>query len=487
MSPTVTEASGTCGFSPGFALGWHPAIDTSNIAANHSLIGTSLAALKPSLCTIAHMEGLTDTIAAPITPPGSGAVAIVRLSGPRALPIALAVTGRQTLRPRHAHHVTYSTGDDGLAVYFPEGASYTGENSVELSLHGSPASVELLLQTLGTHGCRPAKPGEFTLRAFMNGRLDLAEAEGVRATIEATTAKQLRLANELRSGATVSLVGKVHDAAATVLAMVEAATDFSEETGELDTALALARIADAQSFTLSLLATQNATRVLRQGLQIAILGRPNAGKSSLFNRLLAYDRSIVTPVPGTTRDTVTGQIVVAGVPVTLTDTAGIRESNDHIEQEGVARSLAAASSADLVLWVFDSQLGWTPEEDKIVADITAPVIVIGNKADVAQPPAPALAVSAKTGEGADIVLREIGAQIAVLGEPTFLLDRHYDLLIEVGNSLEEARFAIADPAMPDDVATVPLRAVIRLSGQILGREVPADVIDAVFANFCIGK
>lgn len=441
------------------------------------------------------MQNLTDLIVAPITGPGPAAVTVVRLSGPKSFLVAAQVFNPFPENPK-SHRALYGrfvTGDDGLALPFAQNHSYTGDESVELSVHGSPASVRELLEACHQAGARPAGPGEFTLRAFMNGRLDLAQAEGVRATIEAQTQTQLRFANRLREGDLTRAVLEIKDLCLTVLAMVEASVDFSEEIGDLDHAAALQTCKAADQKLDELLATESVTRLHREGAVVALVGLPNAGKSSLLNALLKQDRAIVTPVPGTTRDTLEETVELDGLLVRLIDTAGLRETPDEIERQGVERARHAASHADLVLYLFDSNQGWTPEDQTLFSEFDSrPVLEIATKSDLPQPPTlkkpNALPVSTKNGDGLSTLITTVSRNLLDrTEEPTPLLERHYPLLRQAQESLSEAKKVFQNPNLPDDLASVALRQAIRILGEITGETAGPDLIDQIFSKFCIGK
>ncbi|MBC8066268.1 MAG: tRNA uridine-5-carboxymethylaminomethyl(34) synthesis GTPase MnmE, partial [Chlorobia bacterium] len=323
---------------------------------------------------------LFDTILAPITGPGPAPVAIVRLSGPDSWRIAHTLSnGRSDSEPKLAQYLAFCTGDDGYLILFEAGKSYTGEECAEISIHGSRASVNALMEAAKLNGARLAEPGEFTQRAFMNGRIDLTEAEAVRDTIEAETSAQLRMANLLRDGALHRLLKAQADSLIGVLAAIEASVDFSEEIGEVDPQALNSRIESVQMTLAELLDTASTGRILREGLRIAIVGPPNAGKSSLLNRLLGQDRAIVTDTPGTTRDYVEERADFDGFPVVLVDTAGLRETNDPIEAIGVQKSRAIAANADLIWFVTDAR----DPVDPSLFSFEHPVVSIANKIDLA--------------------------------------------------------------------------------------------------------
>ena len=306
----------------------------------------------------------TQTICAPITAVG-GAVATLRLSGPRAWRIAAQVFSPWPVdvEARRALYGHFLHGDDGIALPFAEGSSYTGEESVELSVHGSAKSVQALMRACIEAGAREAQPGEFTLRAWMNGRIDLTQAEGVRATVEAQSEVQLRQANALREGRLGQEIKTWRDELTGVLAMVEASTDFGEEVGELDRPRARGRLESVRGQMQTLLASAAVRRKVQNGVQVALVGRPNAGKSSLLNALLREDRAIVTPIAGTTRDTLEESVEIYGFAVRLIDTAGLRESDDVVEQIGVQRTRVAIARADYLWFVYDASAGWTAEDE----------------------------------------------------------------------------------------------------------------------------
>ncbi len=425
-----------------------------------------------------------DTIVAPITALG-GAVGVLRLSGPSALAVARAVFSGPEPEPRRAVYGAFSQGDDGLLVYFPAGSSYTGEESVEMSVHGSPASVYALVAACVAEGARRAEPGEFTLRAFMNGRMDLTQAEGVRDTVNAATDAQLRQANLLREGALRDTVRSLRHDLVGVLAMVEASTDFSEEVGEVDKVAALDKCSTVWDRTFELVQTASAARIVREGVSVAIAGLPNAGKSSLLNALIGSDRAIVTEVPGTTRDTVEETVDLFGVPARLIDTAGLRNTEDFVEALGVERSRNAIENSDVVWYVYDSSLGWQNADDALVSAIERPVIIVRSKCDLGGS-GEGLAVSSTDRKGLNELLKATSERVRP-GEASALVNsRHAPLLRDALQSLEQAMTTLSSP-FPSDLVAVDLQGAIRTLGEITGETASPDVIDRIFRDFCIGK
>lgn len=449
-----------------------------------------------------------DTIVAPITGMQPAAVAIVRVSGPESWEVAARVFPSWPASPEShkAHYGRFVIDDDGLALPFSEGHSYTGEQAVEFSIHGSPASVQALVAACIHEGARMARPGEFTERAFLNGRMDLTQAEGVRDTVEAETARQLEMANELRSGALRTEIGALRDMLIKLLSAVEASVDFSEEIGDLDVAAASQLLVEVGVRFDLLLQTARAGRILRKGYEIAIVGPPNAGKSSLLNALLGADRAIVTPIEGTTRDTIEEKVDFDGLPVVLIDTAGLRDTDDPVESIGVQRARAAAARADEIWYVFDATLGWSDADEQAVSDLggrpssvaehatdalRAPSIrLLANKADLIPRNARvygALRVSALTRSGLDQLIKETAE--AALHAPTglpFIQTRHEGPLREAQEALQHALETIRHHR-PHDLLSVDLRLALSSLGEITGETASEDMIQRMFRDFCVGK
>ncbi len=443
------------------------------------------------------MTQSSDTIAAIATAPGAGGVGIVRLSGPRARAIAETVCARP-LRPRHAHHARFrdddaSVIDDGLALLFVAPASYTGEDVVELQAHGSPVVLQQLLARCRALGARLARPGEFSERAFLNGRLDLAQAEAVADLIAAGDLRAARAARRSLDGVFSARCEAIAAELLHLRVYVEAMIDFSDEPidalGGDEVARRIADLADALA---ALEQDAERGRKLRDGLHVVIVGPPNAGKSSLLNALAGSERAIVTDIAGTTRDLLQETVRIDGAELTLVDTAGLREAGDAIEREGMRRARAELQRADLALVVVDAR---EPERGlaAVAADVDAVAdrIVVHNKIDLAAPgprAAGALAVSARTGAGLDALRaqlqRRLGAGTA--GEGAFTArQRHVDALREAAAALDEAATTLRGEAL--ELTAEALRSAHDAVGTITGRVGADDLLGHIFSSFCIGK
>ena len=441
-----------------------------------------------------------DTIAAIATAPGAGGVGIVRLSGTHARTIAEATCGLR-LRPRHAHYARFAAGDgdtidDGIALWFRAPASYTGEDVVELQAHGSPVVLEQLVQRCVELGARRARPGEFSERAFLNGKLDLAQAEAVADLIAAADANAARAARRAVDG---EFSRRVDALSADVLAIrvhVEAAIDFADE--PIDTlggAQLRARFAAAAHALDELLRAAERGRRLRDGLHAVIVGPPNAGKSSLLNALAGSDRAIVTDIAGTTRDLLHEVVRIDGVELTLVDTAGLREGGDAIEREGMRRARSELGRADLAIVVLDARD--IDAGRAAVADAITDVpqrLWLHNKADLLVEASPDnaadhLHVSAHTGLGLEALhtrLRALAQRESSTGEGTFTARaRHVDALRQAQGELALAREQLDAEAL--DLAAESLRHAHDALGEITGHVRADDLLGHIFSSFCIGK
>ncbi len=427
-----------------------------------------------------------DTICAPITAPG-GAVSIIRLSGPDAWSIASSHFHNFPSDPRshRAYYGRFSNGDDGLLVLFANGQSYTGEESAELNLHGSSASVSMLIAALEQSGCRLARPGEFTERAFLNGRLDLSQAEAVNDTVRAVTDRQLALANELRSGSLLQSVTDLTNQIFGVVAAIEATVDFSEEIGDLNSDQALSTLAVVAEQLSELLTAADQGRYVREGIRIAIVGPPNAGKSSLLNRLLGVERAIVTDIAGTTRDYVEETCILAGLQCVLIDTAGLRtDTSELVESIGIQRARAIAASADVIWYVFDSAVGLTHQDRAEIKQFGKPVTLVANKSDqtVAED---GIAISTYTGDGIrDLIgsLKDFAPDLSGVVPNR----RHAGHLGSARDSIELAIEGLRHDH-PSDLLVTHLKSAVHELGLITGETADQDLLARIFSDFCIGK
>jgi tRNA modification GTPase len=429
----------------------------------------------------------SDTIVALITGVLPSPVAWLRLSGPDAYEVARNVFHPWPEFPKSQQAVYggYAHGDDGIALPFPEGHSYTGEETVELSLHGSPFSVRTLLDACMSAGARQASPGEFTMRAFMNGRLDLTEAEAVAETIEAETERELKEALRVRGGALSLAVSGIRSELLDVLAAIEASVDFSEEIGEVDHIKIADSSAQIANRIATLLIRGRRAYLARRGLRVAIVGQPNSGKSSLLNALLGFNRAIVSPSPGTTRDTIEESVQINGVRIILTDTAGLREGQDEVEKLGVERTADAAKHADLLIYVYDAARGWTSTDDDLLSRLEGPVILVGNKCDIASA-AVGIAASAKEGTGVELVSAALTSDLNYELTDPAVNDRQQALLQLAQSSVNECSEAASAELPPDLLSTLLNEAILQL-GRITGETATPDMLDEIFSRFCIGK
>lgn len=446
------------------------------------------------------MPTTTETIVAIATPPGRGGIGVVRVSGDALCEIATALCGG-TPEPRRARLVEFVDAagapiDRGLVLYFPAPHSFTGEDVLELHAHGSPRVLDRLVRRACELGARPARAGEFSERAFLNGKLDLAQAEAVADLIEARSEAQARAALRSLDGEFSRHVEAVGQAVLRLRVGIEAAIDFSEDASESASQTTLQHLfASATAQLEELLAVTRRGVRLTDGLHAVIVGEPNVGKSSLMNALAGNDRAIVTDIPGTTRDVLRESIVLDGVELTLADTAGLREAADVVEGEGIRRARAELARADLVLLMVDRAAA-TDNLDRLaeVPD-TAMRIGIVNKIDI-DGAAPrreerdgkvTIALSARTGEGLDLLCAEL-RRVALGGEAdgVFSARTRHVLALEGARSHLAAAHAAFGNATPELVAE-DLRGVQQALGEITGAFTSEDLLGAIFATFCVGK
>lgn len=453
-----------------------------------------------------------ETIAAISTPPGRGGIGIVRVSGPRAAEIAVQLVrlGHPLAhgRARLAEVLEDSSPeaariDEALVTFFAAPHSYTSEDLVEIAAHGSPVVLELLLHRALELGARLAEPGEFTQRAFLSGRLDLTQAEAVRDLIDAQTLTQARMAASQLGGSLSHRVTPVKHALVELVALLEAGIDFAEDDLDVTPASEIDQRISALLPPLSSLAASFARgRIVHDGLTLAIVGRPNAGKSSLFNQLVERDRAIVTATPGTTRDLVTERIALDGIPLELVDTAGLREGQEEAEQMGIARSREALSDAALVLIVLDATESLNDEERALFDAVAGrPALVVLNKSDLpcARSLAtfsatdlrqiPALRTSALTGEGIAELRKKI-VELATGGaaaEPGMLTNlRQHEAIETCIRALKDAQ-AANEQKIPHEMILLDLYRALWALDSLTGQTTPDDILNLIFSTFCIGK
>lgn len=456
---------------------------------------------------------MDDTISAIATALGVGSIGVIRLSGPDSLAIADRIfTGREKPGKDNARKLLYGhildrkgqPIDEVLAVYMPGPHSYTGEDVCEIQCHGGRQALQEILSLTYQAGARPAEPGEFTKRAFLNGRLDLAEAESVMDIINAKSRQALVAANRGHEGGLSRKVRELRKKLRDLVVQLEAAIDYPEEDIEEVTYDRAAEVlAEGQAAVARLVRQGSAGRILREGLRTAIVGRPNVGKSSLLNSLLQADRAIVSNIPGTTRDIIEEQMTIGGIPLVLTDTAGLRDTEDLVEKIGVERSRAALEDAQLALVVLDGSQPLSGEDRELLRSLKdRKKLILVNKSDLPQMldteglqreygRSDVIVLSVKTGEGMEQVeqwLREFVYGEGSDNESSSMTQnaRQQDLLEKALRSLEDALEG-ARQHLPYDCLTIDLTQTLHDLGEITGEDVPDEIIDEIFAQFCVGK
>ncbi len=447
---------------------------------------------------------LRDTIVAISTPVGRGGLGVVRLSGPQSRAIAERIL-------RYPHEPSWrswtselaelvdgdgATVDQVVVSFFERPRSYTAEDVVEISCHGSPVVLRFCLERAVERGARIAEPGEFTLRAYTNGRIDLPRAEAVRDLIDATTLYQARVAAQQMEGSVSRRIQPAKEQLVQLIALLEAGIDFAEDDVSVASAHEiLPRIGIVEARTRELVASFAAGSLVYQGFTLAVAGRPNVGKSSLFNRLLQQDRAIVTDMPGTTRDTVSESTSIEGIPVKLVDTAGIREAKDVVENLGIERSYQAMADADLTLLVLDASAELTEEDEALLARLSdRRPLLVGNKCDLPallSGIADLLPVSAITGFGIEALRQAILARLAPEGlaapeSGSITNVRHEALLRESLEALANARKAV-EFEIPHEMLLLDLYAALRPLDAVTGATTADDILNRIFSTFCIGK
>jgi tRNA modification GTPase len=444
-----------------------------------------------------------DTIVAISTPPGRGGIGVVRLSGEKSRSIAEQILRFRDVvwRPWSSQlaellDISGAVVDNVVVAFFAAGRSYTSEDVVEISCHGAPVVLRHCLERAVEAGARLAEPGEFTLRAYVRGRIDLPQAEAVRDLIDATTLYQARVAAQQMDGSVSRRIRPVKEQLLELIALLEAGIDFAED--DISVASAedlLARLDPIERALQQMVASFRTGRLVFEGFSLAIVGRPNVGKSSLFNRLLEQERAIVTEIAGTTRDTVSEATTMAGIPVKLVDTAGIRHSDDKVESLGIERSYQAMADADLTILVVDLSVEFAAEDEALLKKLSdcAP-LAVGNKADLprqCEAPVSMLPVSATTGEGIAELKQAIVKRLAPEGlaapeSGSITSVRHEALLKESLEALENGRRAIGFN-LPHEMLLLDFYAALRPIDAVTGATSADDILNRIFSTFCIGK
>ena len=445
-----------------------------------------------------------ETIAAIATAPGRGGVGVIRVSGSDLLPVALALTGK-TPKPRYATLTDFkaadgSTIDSGLLLYFPDPNSFTGEDVLELQGHGGPVVMQMLLARCLDLGARLAEPGEFSRRAFLNGKLDLAQAEAVADLIDAATTSAARSAVRSLQGEFSKAIHSLTDELINLRMLVEATLDFPEEDIDfLKAANAFGRLETLQLKLAEVFDRAGQGKLLQTGLHVVLAGQPNVGKSSLLNRLAGDDLAIVTPIAGTTRDALRSTIQIEGIPLHIIDTAGLRETEDEVEKIGIERSWREIERADVVLLLVDARAGIAEADREILARLPERLkrITIYNKIDLSgklaerhdEPDTTAISLSARSGQGIELLRQEL---LNIAGwhqaEDVFIArERHLRALAAAQEHIAAARNVVEGPLPALELFAEELRLAQQSLGEITGEFTADDLLGVIFSRFCIGK
>ena len=456
--------------------------------------------------------GQGETIAAIATAivPQQGSVGIVRLSGATASAIAQTLFDAPGQQPWQSHHILYGyirdphnqqMVDEALMLLMFSPRSYTREDVVEFHCHGGIMAVQQVLQLCLAQGARLAEPGEFSLRAFLNGRLDLTQAESIADLVSAQSPQAAQTALAGVQGKLTGPIRELRAACLDILAEVEARIDFEDDLPPLDEVIVTQRLTQVLQSVTAILATAHQGELLRSGLQVAIVGRPNVGKSSLLNAWSRSDRAIVTDLPGTTRDVVESQLVVGGIPIRVLDTAGIREANDQVEKMGIERSRSAAQSADLVIFTIEAHQGWTAADAELYQYIHhRPFILVINKVDLLeaktalalpelhQPPVyTAAALNQGIADLEKAILQAVQGDLVQASNLEITINqRQAAALTRARAALKQVQMTIANQ-LPLDFWTIDLRTAVHALGEITGEEMTESMLDEIFSRFCIGK
>jgi tRNA modification GTPase len=454
----------------------------------------------------------SDTIVALATPPGRGGIGIVRLSGPHSLSILRLLIAAPSLEPQpnvlHLHHIhDPATGDlldEAMVCYFKAPHSFTGEDVVEIHAHGSPILLRAIVDGSLKLGARMADAGEFSLRAVSNGRMSLTEAEAIRDLIDAQTDAAVKQATRQLKGEISKILQPLKDKLLNIIVRLESSLEFVEDDlAALEQQEMIASLSKVRGECDELANTFSRGRMIRDGIRVALLGRPNAGKSSLFNALLGHARAIVTELPGTTRDTITESVGIAGVPVALTDTAGLRVAKDQIESIGVDRTKRAAADSDLLVLVVDGSIEVGDQDRAAIREVSnTPYIIAVNKADLPSfsatraaslangKSATVVSVSAKTSAGIDDLRAAIVQPFAngrAHGSGLLITNaRHHDLLRRASDAIQSSESLLAQAAS-EELVLVGLHNALRYLGDLTGQTTPDEILGQIFSTFCIGK
>ncbi|MEL7077520.1 MAG: tRNA uridine-5-carboxymethylaminomethyl(34) synthesis GTPase MnmE [Cyanobacteria bacterium J06582_2] len=454
------------------------------------------------------IQGETIVAIATAIAPQQGSVGIVRLSGTRSLAIAKSLFYAPGKQEWSSHRIIYGyirdpetkqTVDEALLLLMMQPRSFTREDVAEFHCHGGIMAVQSVLQLCVAQGARLAQPGEFSLRAFLNGRIDLTQAESIAELVSAQSHQASQIAVAGLQGKLGSPIKDLRTICLDILAEIEARIDFADDLPPLDEAEIEQQLEAVLTQVKEILATAEQGELLRRGLKVAIVGRPNVGKSSLLNAWSRTDRAIVTDLPGTTRDVIESTLVVEGIPVQVLDTAGIRETGDMVEKIGVERSRRAAENADLVLLAIDGSSGWTDGDREIYEQVKhKPLILIVNKIDLAQPKSitksaikRVVYTSATNGQGISDLERQIVSlanqgKVMMANSEVAVNQRQAAALVRARVALEQVQQTVKNQ-LPLDFRTIDLRGAIQALGEITGEEVTESVLDRIFSRFCIGK
>ncbi len=445
-----------------------------------------------------------DVIVAVASPPGTGAIAVIRISGDNSWDVVNKVLKRKpkNILPRRIYKNTIvdenGEVDEVLLVFYKGPKSYTGEDMVEIFCHGGYTITQMVLKTIIKAGARQAEPGEFTKRAFLNGKMDLSEAEAVRDLIEAKAEEEVRVFLKNLKGSMKRFVEDIKKELLGILAEIEVELDYPEDF-ETDTPKVMKKLENVLGKLSELLEKAEKTLSASHGIRVVIVGKPNVGKSTLLNRLLERDRAIVTPVPGTTRDVIYEDIIINGHHFKLVDTAGYRESADIVEKIGIERTVDEIENSDLVLFLVDPLQGWTEEDDRLYEMVKdKSLIIVQNKSDIADMNVPdklrihsVVKISALKGSGMEILKSMMVQKVKeyfeyLKGNVVVTSQRQKDLIESAYNHLKDAHSSLKN-YIPIDLVSIDIQKAVKKLEEITGGNLQEEIIDTIFSNFCVGK